>query len=110
MDYNEWQPSCDHEGARWRPGCTRGFWTGQLGILQEMAYHTGAPIEGLNFKSVDGGWLLIVKARSARRGALVAFFGGRDPDECLEAFWAQACVKPGVHWKPDKYVKKPYDK
>lgn len=84
---------------------SHSYLTGEHGLLEELAYQTGAPVDGLNFTKREEGWLLVVKARSARRGRLVAFYGGHTPDDCLEALWAAAGSKPGVAWKPDKFAR-----
>ena len=84
---------------------SKSYLLGERGLLEELCYQTGAPVNGINFTKREEGWLLVVKARSASRGPLVAFFGGHDPDECLEALWALAGSKPGVNWKPDKFAK-----
>lgn len=84
---------------------SKRFLDGEWSIVEEVAYATGAPLRGLNFQRTDGGWLLVVKTLSHQRGALVAFFGGETPEDCLALFLSTANSQPGVNWKPDRYAK-----
>lgn len=79
------------------------FLTGACNIEHEVAWLTGAPLCGLNFKKTDAGWLLVVKAVSAQRGGVVAFFGGADPEDCLDNFARTAASRYGINWKQDLY-------
>lgn len=73
------------------------------GIVEEFAWHTNAPLRGLNFQKTDGGWLLVVKTYSVQRGALVAFCGGATPADALQNMWNQVNTREGLGWKEDKY-------
>lgn len=79
------------------------FLAGETTVEEEVAHWTGLKLTGLTFKAQEGGWLLVVKVFSFRRGALVAFFGGHTTTDCLDALGNRLSTQPGVEWKPDLY-------
>jgi hypothetical protein len=74
------------------------------GIEQDFAWMAGCPFRGFTLKPMEGGWLLVIRTASVRRGALVAFYGGHTPRDCWEQFVTACKTKPGVNWKEDKYA------
>lgn len=73
-------------------------------LEQIFAWATGAPLHSFELKKRGDHWMLLVKTASVQRGALVAFFYGRDIGDCvwqLEAAWRTG---KGIDWKPDKFA------
>jgi len=79
------------------------FLAGEHSIVEEVAWLTGAPLRGMNFKKREGDWLLVVKSYSAQRGGVVSFFSGSSPEDCLENFFYAGSHRPGVTWVEDLY-------
>lgn len=78
----------------------------QFSVLWELIlWYTAVPISGFSLKRTDGGWLLVVNARSASRGALVCFTGGATAADCVAEFVAKCGTKDGPGWRADKYAK-----
>jgi hypothetical protein len=65
---------------------------------------TGAPVHEIRLKKTDGGWMLLLKARSATRGALVVIVGGKTIEDCHNTLAYAMTHEPGVKWKPDRYA------
>jgi len=72
---------------------------------QELAYHHGLVLTGLNFRSKEGSWLLVVKATFRLDGQKVAFIETEDIYHCLE-YLATYCYRDNVplRWSVDKYT------
>lgn len=74
-------------------------------LEDQFAWATTAPLQGMNMYKTEGGWLLVVKTKSASRGALVCFYGGATLGDCASQLAYDFHHNPGITWKPDKYAK-----
>jgi len=90
-------------GQRLQSHASHRFLAGEHSIVEEVAWLTGAPLRGMNFKKREEDWLLVVKSYSAQRGGVVSFFSGSSPEDCLENFFYAGSHRPGVTWVEDLY-------
>lgn len=72
--------------------------------MEYICADSGAPVNSIRFSKTDEGWLLTLKARSAARGGLVCFYGGRAPGDCMDMLMYDLYHSTGLKWKPDKYA------
>lgn len=72
-------------------------------MMEIICADSGAPVSAFKLSRSEGGWLLMLKAVSQRRGALVCFFGGRTVEDCLDQLESALRTEPGVRWRPDRY-------
>lgn len=74
-------------------------------LMEELCADSGAPVREVKWVAGSDGWLLVLKAVSRSRGALVCFYGGRTVEDCVEAVVYDLYHKPGLKWKKDRYAK-----
>lgn len=80
------------------------------GWYDDLVTLSSAPIHEVKLTAVEGGWLLMLKARSASRGALVCFYGGETVGDCVDKLHYDLTHRPGVRWKPDRFAGRPVPK
>lgn len=73
--------------------------------FEELAYHEGAVLRGINFKWKTDSVLMVVKVTKRLDGDLVAFIEGKEFSDCWEMLAASIyTTKFKLTWRKDKYA------
>ena len=73
---------------------------------QELAYHTGCILTGINIRPQAEGWLMVVKVTDRKGEPMVAFVTGRTFYDLWDLLYTAASGdKVTLKWKKDKWPK-----